>query len=42
MSLKAELDAFRNDFLAKVPPEIREAIARALEGTAQKATMREL
>jgi hypothetical protein len=31
MSLKAELDAFRSDFLAKVPPEIREAMARALE-----------
>jgi hypothetical protein len=29
MSLKAELDAFRADFMAKVSPEIREAMARA-------------
>jgi hypothetical protein len=42
MSLKPELDAFRRDFLAKVPPEIREAIARALEGITQKAILREL
>jgi hypothetical protein len=25
MSLKAELDAFRSEFMAQVPPEIREA-----------------
>jgi hypothetical protein len=29
MSLKAELDAFRSDLMAKVSPEIREAMARA-------------
>ena len=29
MSLKAELDAFRADFMARVSPEIREAMARA-------------
>jgi peroxiredoxin len=29
MSLKNELDAFRNDFMGKVPPEIREAMIRA-------------
>jgi peroxiredoxin len=29
MSLKAELDAFRGDFLARVPAEIREAMERA-------------
>jgi peroxiredoxin len=29
MTLKAELDAFRNDFMAKVPPEIRDAMSRA-------------
>jgi peroxiredoxin len=29
MSLKAELDAFRADFMAKVPAEIREAMERA-------------
>ena len=28
-SLKADLDAFRADFMAKVPAEIREAMARA-------------
>jgi peroxiredoxin len=29
MSLKAELDAFRSEFMAKVPPEIREAMVHA-------------
>lgn len=29
MSLKAELDAFRSEFMATVPPEIREAMVRA-------------
>jgi peroxiredoxin len=29
MSLKAELDAFRSEFMARVPPEVREAIVRA-------------
>jgi peroxiredoxin len=29
MSLKAELDAFRADFMTKVPPEIRDAMMRA-------------
>ena len=29
MSLKAELDAFRSEFMAQVPPEIREAMVRA-------------
>ena len=29
MSLKAELDAFRADFMAKVPAEVREAMERA-------------
>lgn len=29
MSLKAELDAFRSEFMAKVSPEIREAMAQA-------------
>jgi peroxiredoxin len=29
MSLKAELDAFRADFMAKASPEVREAMARA-------------
>jgi hypothetical protein len=29
MSLKAELDAFRAEFMAQVSPEIREAMARA-------------
>jgi peroxiredoxin len=29
MSLKAELDAFRAEFMAKVPPEIRDAMVRA-------------
>ncbi len=42
MSLKAELDAFRADFMAKVPAEIREAMARAdmelaVSGVAQRA-----
>jgi peroxiredoxin len=29
VSLKDELDAFRSDFMAKVPPEIRDAMTRA-------------
>ena len=29
MSLKTELDAFRADFLARVPAEVREAMERA-------------
>jgi hypothetical protein len=29
MSLKAELDAFRDDFIAKAPAEIRETMGRA-------------
>jgi thiol-disulfide isomerase/thioredoxin len=29
MSLKAELDAFRADFMTKVPPEIRDAMMQA-------------
>lgn len=29
MSLKAELDAFQSEFMASVPPEIRDAMARA-------------
>jgi peroxiredoxin len=29
MSLKAQLDAFRSEFMAKAPPEIREAMTRA-------------
>ncbi len=42
MSLKAELDAFRADFMEKVPAEIREAMARAdmelaVSGVAQRA-----
>jgi hypothetical protein len=42
MSLKTELDAFRADFMAKVPAEIREAMARAdmelaTSGVAQRA-----
>ena len=42
MSLKAELDAFRADFMAMVPAEIREAMARAdmelaVSGVAQRA-----
>ncbi len=39
MSLKAELDALRGDLMAKAPPEVREAMARALEGTAQKRNL---
>jgi peroxiredoxin len=43
MTLKAELDAFRSDFMAKALPEIREAMARAdmelaVSGTAQHAS----
>ena len=30
MSLKAELDAFRSEFMAQVPPEIREAMVHAI------------
>jgi len=42
MSLKAELDAFRSEFMAQVPPEIREAMVRAdmelaASGIAQRA-----
>jgi peroxiredoxin len=42
MSLKTELDAFRSDFMAKVSPEIREAMAQAdmelaVSGIAQRA-----
>jgi thiol-disulfide isomerase/thioredoxin len=42
MSLKAELDAFRSDFMAQVPPEVREAMVRtdmqlAASGIAQRA-----
>ena len=29
MSLKTELDAFRSEFMAQVPPEIRDAMIRA-------------
>jgi hypothetical protein len=29
MSLKAELDAFRSEFMAQVSPEIRDAMVRA-------------
>ena len=29
MSLKSELDAFRTDFIAKAPADVREAMARA-------------
>ncbi|HYZ83362.1 MAG TPA: hypothetical protein VE621_03130 [Bryobacteraceae bacterium] len=29
MSLKAELDAFRSEFMAQLPPEIRDAMIRA-------------
>jgi peroxiredoxin len=29
MTLKAQLDAFRSEFMAKAPPEIREAMTRA-------------
>ena len=29
MSLKAELDAFRSEFVAHVPPEVRDAMVRA-------------
>ena len=42
MLLKAELDAFRLEFMAQVPPEIREAMVRAdmelaASGIAQRA-----
>ena len=42
MSLKAELDAFRSEFISQVPPEIREAMVRAdmelaASGIAQRA-----
>ncbi len=42
MSLKAELDAFRSEFMANVAPEIRDAMVRAdmelaASGIAQKA-----
>jgi peroxiredoxin len=42
MSLKAELDAFRSEFMARVPPEIRDAMVRAdmelaASGIVQKA-----
>jgi peroxiredoxin len=42
MSLKAELDAFRSEFMAQAPPEIRDAMVRAdmelaASGTAQRA-----
>ena len=42
MSLKAELDAFRSEFMAQVSPEIREAMVRAdmelaASGIAQRA-----
>jgi len=42
MSLKAELDAFRSEFMAQVPPEIRDAMVRAdmelaASGIAQRA-----
>ena len=29
MSLKAELDAFRSELVAHVPPEVRDAMVRA-------------
>jgi hypothetical protein len=31
MSLQAELDAFRNEFMAEAPPEIREAMGQELD-----------
>ena len=31
MSLKEELDAFRSEFMAQAPPQIREAMVRANE-----------
>jgi peroxiredoxin len=42
MSLKAELDAFRSEFMAQVPPEVRVAMVRAdlelaASGIAQRA-----
>ena len=42
MSLKAELDAFRSEFMAQTPPEIRDAMVRAdmelaASGIAQRA-----
>jgi hypothetical protein len=42
MSLKAELDAFRSEFMTQVPSEIRDAMVRAdmelaASGIAQKA-----
>jgi len=42
MSLKAELDAFRSEFMAHVPPEVRDAMVRAdmelaASGIAQRA-----
>ena len=42
MSLKAELDAFRTEFMAQTPPEIRDAMVRAgmelaASGRAQRA-----
>jgi peroxiredoxin len=42
MSLKAELDAFRSEFMAQAPPEIRDAMVRAdmelaTSGIAQRA-----
>jgi peroxiredoxin len=42
MSLKAELDAFRSEFMAQVPPEVRDAMVRAdlelaASGIAQRA-----
>jgi thiol-disulfide isomerase/thioredoxin len=42
MSLKADLDSFRSEFMAKVPAEIREAMSRAdvelaASGIAQRA-----
>jgi hypothetical protein len=42
MSLKAELDAFRSEFMPRVPPEVRDAMVRAdvelaASGIAQRA-----
>src|SRR5580704_15045674 len=43
MSLKAELDAFRSEFMARVPPEVRDAMVRAdLELAASGITPRAL
>jgi hypothetical protein len=43
MSLKAELDSFRSEFMAQVPPEVRDAMVRAdMELAASGITQRAL